>query len=152
MNKLLDDIWTGEGEGSFSSATTLLKVAKEKNSNIKLKDVLKFLKKRSEYVLFTKDNKFKKYRSARHLIVTKPGRQIFLDTMHIPAINFGTHFRFVLVAVDAFSRKIGIDFIKKLNSQNALIAFKNILNQHFPDWRDSLRILTTDKGMCGELR
>ena len=104
FDKLLTDIYYNvKHPASYSSAYKLFKAAKKENSNIKLKDVKKFLSSEKTYTLHHPIFKKKIYR--RKTITRGLNDQFQVDLADMTKYaNYNSNYRFILTAIDCFSR------------------------------------------------
>ena len=127
MDKILENIYfSPEKAGSFTSRNKLYKAVKEIERNkIKHKDINKWLNKQDTYTTHKPVNvKFK-----RSKILTKGIKDLFeadlMDMSNISKNNNRTNF--VLLVIDAFTRKLWAEPLKTKNAKDVLKAFQKII-------------------------
>ena len=140
MEKILDKIYYDQkNSGSFSGVQNLYKAAKEKISNITVKDVKGYLSKQLPYTLhFPRRDKFKRNK----IIVTKINEQWEADLVDMQMFarqNRG--FKHLLTVIDCFSKKAYVQPVKSKTAQNITNAFKIIFEEAKP------LNLRTDRGL-----
>lgn len=142
VESLLKKLWYGEvaGVGGFSGIDKLYSSAKKLDKNVTLAAVDKFLHEQPSY-LHRKEfkNLHAKGQSQRWMDVAAPGIELDVDTMYLN--KFRLRFKFALIGLDAFSRKVVLAFMTKLTSKNA--------GNHLANWFKNghkYKIVFTDRG------
>lgn len=112
---LLSQLWFNKipNKAAFSGITKLYKEAKKFDKNVKVKEVKDFLDSITSY-LERKEHHDKKGISQRHMHVSGPGIQLQVDVMYLS--KYKSRFKYALIALDAFSRKLYLRFLTSLKS------------------------------------
>lgn len=127
--KILDEIYFGDGAGAFSAPDKLWRAAKLRIPSLKKDDVVEYMNtKRPGYVL-TKTraySQFPRKLSARYAYTTKAQFEFQQDTC---LFTEGFDFTHVQVIVDAFSNVIYVDTSKLNNAEKATLALKKCMKK-----------------------
>jgi hypothetical protein len=129
INRIYTDSTNPAGYSGFQN---LYKIVKEKYPEITKNDVKKFLESNLTYTLF-KDRRLKFPRSKFVPLGYMTNLQVDLgDFQSLAKENYG--FRFMLVAVDVFSRMVFAVPLKTKTAKDIIPAFEEIFNQmpHLP--------------------
>lgn len=136
-------------EVGFSSPQGLYKYFKSKGQSIGLQFIKDFLMKQDSYTLHRRRvNKFIR----RKTVTAKPGLQIQIDLLDLTGLKrFNNGYKFLLTAIDTFSRKVAISPIKSKKTSEVLLAFKSIMKR-MKEW-NKLKYVQSDKGteFCSRL-
>ena len=141
IEELLEKLYYSfEYPSAYSGAVSLFREAKKKNSNIRLVDVKKWLKKELTYTLHHPVKRKFKTRP-----VTVPGKEYqwqsdLADVSKLSRQNNG--YKFLLVIIDVFSKYA---WVKPVRSKNAK-DIKNAFHQIFVESKQQPKLLQTDKG------
>lgn len=135
MEKILHKIYYNPETG-FLSADKLYRKAKEQNQKITLKQVKDWLNKQDIYTTNKPKPKNIKYDS---IISTGAGNNIQTDIMYSPFDK-----KYLLTAVDVYSRKAFVEPMMKKSAENTLKHFKNIRSKIEEDY--TLNNVNTDAG------
>jgi hypothetical protein len=138
--KVLKAIWENISHpASFSSPRKLWKAAVKQLPKLKLDEVVYWLSTQPSYSLFRKAvTKFKRKR----VVTSGLNDQLQADLMdmhHIAKENKG--YKYILAAIDCFSRFAYLEALKDKTAESTAIAFKRILSRS-----GKIRKLQTDQG------
>lgn len=122
---LLSQLWFNKipNKAAFSSITNLYNEARKFDKNITLDEVKKFLNSITSY-LERKEHHDKKGISQRHMHVSGPGIQLQVDVMYLS--KYKSRFKYALIGLDAFSRKLYLRFLTSLKSSATARQLENI--------------------------
>lgn len=128
MQKLIESYYFNpQKAGSFTSPSKLLESlnSNERMPNVKLKDLKNTLRKYDSYTL----HKPVRRNFKRSKILTKGLNDMYeadlMDMSNISKSNSGINF--ILVLIDAFSRKLWVEPLKSKNAKEVLLAFEKLI-------------------------
>lgn len=112
---------------TLSTPQKLLVEAKKTIPAIKIADVRRFFREQPDYLRTTKKSyrKFPRSLVLRHIIVSEPFRQLFIDTWYLKR-TITTHFCFVIIC--GFTKFLWVRFSKVLSAQAATNALKSVIS------------------------
>lgn len=145
MKKKMDDILrqyyaNARRVGSFSSVENLYQAAKKDKINVTRKQVRDFLSSVDSYT-FLKPKRYKFKRN--QVIATSPNSLHMADLADMQKLQkWNDGYRFLLIIVDAFSKRMWVVPVKKKNSQHMKAAF----SEAYSDKKIWPRTLQTDHG------
>ena len=125
--------------GAFLSLNGLYHVAKKQIPNLRYSDVEKFLNKQTVYLQRKEEPKNRQIKgSKRYFHVYRPEQELVIDTAYLK--RYKTPFKFLLLGVDAFTKRLYIGFMRKLSGAGtARIVEKWLTNKKY-------KVVLTDQG------
>jgi len=140
ITKLLKKVYLGkigQGEGHFvNTPARLYQVAHNFSSKITHRAVREFLRQQTDRQIVSQhSNQIPRFKSKRHILVSRAGLNCCLDTMVLRRFRGAGLFRFALICIDLFSKKLFVAFQKNLNPKNTAAALIRICRmEHIPGW------------------